>query len=83
MKMIVKLQFINGHWVSPASGNALAVVSPIDDAVVGEISAGNAADVDAAVQAASVAYKGPWGQTSGKDRAIVLKAIADLVSSRA
>ncbi|KAK9864697.1 hypothetical protein WJX84_012091 [Apatococcus fuscideae] len=82
MRMIVKLQFINGHWVSPASGNALAVVSPIDDAVVGEIPAGNAADVEAAVQAAAVAYKGPWGQTSGKDRAVVLKAIADLLKKK-
>ncbi len=78
---IVKLQFINGHWTKPASDNGLPVVSPVDDTTIGEIAAGTAADVEAAVQAASIAYKGPWGQTTGKDRAIVLKAIADLVSS--
>ena len=76
---MIKLQFINGHWVNPSSGNGIPVVSPIDDTIVGEIAAGDAADVEAAVQAAAVACKGPWGQTTGKDRAVVLRAIADLV----
>ena len=76
---IAKLLFINGHWTAPSSGKTLAVISPIDDTVVGEIPAGDAADVEAAVQAAAVAYKGPWGKTTGKDRAVVLKAIADQV----
>ncbi|KAK9865472.1 hypothetical protein WJX84_008164 [Apatococcus fuscideae] len=79
---IAKLLFINGHWTAPSSGKTLAVISPIDDTVVGEIPAGDAADVEAAVQAAAVAYKGPWGKTTGKDRAVVLKAIADQLKKR-
>jgi betaine-aldehyde dehydrogenase len=73
--------WIDGAWVSPASGGSLAVISPSTEAEVGRIGAATAPDVDLAVAAARRAFAG-WSRTSGADRATVLRAIAAGVLAR-
>lgn len=73
--------FINGAWVPPEHGNYLDVINPATAKVIGRIPAATADDVDAAVAAATAAYKtGPWGRTTGQQRATVMRAIAQKVA---
>jgi acyl-CoA reductase-like NAD-dependent aldehyde dehydrogenase len=48
--------------------------------VIGRIPAGSVEDVEAAVAAAVAAHKnGSWARSTGKQRAVVLRAIAEKV----
>jgi hypothetical protein len=72
--------FINGRWVQPVRGKYLDVVSPTSESVIGRIAAGSVEDVEAAVAAAVAAHKnGSWARSSGKQRAVVLRALAEKV----
>jgi betaine-aldehyde dehydrogenase len=74
--------FINGRWVPPARGQYLDVVSPATEEVIGRIPAGSVEDVEAAVAAAVAANKnGSWGRSTGKQRAVVLRALAQKVQT--
>lgn len=75
--------FINGKWVSPVKGKYLDVVNPASEAVIGRIPAGTQEDVEAAVAAAVSAHKqGTWARSTGKQRAEVLRALAQKASSK-
>src|SRR5579872_6620844 len=67
--------FIDGAWVKPASGEYFATADPSSGDSLAEVAAANAADVDAAVSAASKALPG-WQALSGHQRARHLYAIA-------
>ena len=68
--------YIGGKYVAPASGQYFENVSPVNGKPFIEIARGNAADVDAAVEAAWKAFAS-WGKTSPTERAIILNKIAD------
>lgn len=75
--------FINGAFVSPQNGGTLPVVNPATEEVVHQIPAGDAADADAAVKAARAAFdSGPWPKLSGKERAVILRKIAQGIRGR-
>lgn len=75
--------FINGKWVPPVRGKYLDTVNPATEAVVGRIPAGTQEDVEAALAAAAAAHKrGTWARSTGKERAVVLKALAQKVCRR-
>lgn len=58
----------------------LQVVNPATEGVIGRIPAGTQEDVEAAVAAAVAAHKnGSWVRSSGKQRAAVLRALAQKV----
>jgi betaine-aldehyde dehydrogenase len=71
-----RLLFIDGAWVAPVKGKFLDVINPATEEVVGQIPAGTAEDVAAAVAAANRAHaSGIWGKKTGAERAVVLRAI--------
>lgn len=72
--------FIVGQWAPPARGGELEVFNPSTGGVIGRIPAGTAEDVNRAVQEATLAFAGAWSKTTGKQRAEVLKRIAEMVS---
>ena len=72
--------FIGGRWQSAASGDRIAVEDPSRGQVIGDIQAGAAADIDAAVAAARAALAGPWGAMSPADRGRLLSKIGRAVS---
>ena len=81
--MLEKLQFyIDGQWVDPAESRTMDVVNPATEEVYGRISIGSAADVDAAVAAASRAFDA-FSQTSREERIDLLQAILDVFVRRA
>lgn len=67
--------YIDGKWVSPVQAATLDVYNPATEEVIGRISAGSAADVDAAVKAARKAFPA-WAATSREQRIGVLSSIA-------
>ena len=72
------------HWIGGervGSAETFTNLSPIDGAVLGEISRGGAAEVDAAVAAARAAFPG-WARLGPKGRGEILHRIADLVEAR-
>ncbi|PZG52872.1 betaine-aldehyde dehydrogenase [Spongiactinospora gelatinilytica] len=72
------------HWIGGrrvASAATFTDVSPIDGAVLGEISRGGGEEAGAAVAAAAAAFPG-WAATSRERRAALLRAIADGVEKR-
>ena len=70
-----KLQFyINGAWVESDSSERIEVINPANEEVVGHVTAGTAADIDKAVQAANKAFK-TYQDTSKDDRIEILNNI--------
>lgn len=66
--------YINGQWVTPENKERLEVINPATESVVGQISLGNAEDVNQAVKAATAAFK-TFSQTSRQERLDLLNAI--------
>src|ERR1700712_3564689 len=77
-----KLMLIDGAWVPAASGATFEAMNPSTGEVLVEIAEGGAADVDAAVQAARRALKGPWGSFTPVQRQNVLLRLADLLDEQ-
>jgi aldehyde dehydrogenase (NAD+) len=68
---------IDGHW--RILRDRLPVEDPSRGQQVGEISAGGAADIDAAVAAARKARAGEWGRMAAADRGRILMRMARVV----
>ncbi len=73
--------YINGHWVDPVSPDTIDVVNPATEQVIARISNGSAADVDAAVSAARVAFP-TYSQTSVEQRIKMFERIVALYKER-
>ncbi len=71
--------YIDGTWRDPASGAAIAMVSPSNGQIIGEIARGGAADIDAAVAAARKAFEGEWGRTTATERGRLLSRLGLLI----
>ena len=48
--------YIGGDWVAPSSSASMPIMDPSMDEQVGTVALGSLADVDRAVQAATVAF---------------------------
>jgi aldehyde dehydrogenase (NAD+) len=76
--------YINGQFVDSQSGTWFETANPFTGKPWAEIARGNAADVDAAVNAAHEAvYNGPWAATTASERGALLRRIGDLVAANA
>ncbi|HAI29792.1 MULTISPECIES: aldehyde dehydrogenase family protein [unclassified Thalassospira] len=77
------MQFINGEYISSASGKKIDVIDPSNGRVYHQVSAGNAEDIDKAVKAARAAFDdGPWPKMSGRERAAILRKMGDIINER-
>ena len=73
---------IGGDAVASVSGKTFDNVTPIDGSHLGQVAAGDAADIDAAARAAAEAF-GVWGSMPGTKRKAILHDVADLIEERA
>ncbi len=73
---------VAGEEMPSASGATFTNYSPIDGAALGDMAAGDAADVDAAARAAARAFEA-WRATPGTERKRILHRVADLIVERA
>ena len=76
------LHLIDGEPPPSADGATFTHTSPVDGTALGEVAAGDAADVDAAAAAARAAFSG-WRDTPGTERRRILHDVADLIVERA
>jgi aldehyde dehydrogenase (NAD+) len=74
--------YIDGRWVPPVAPKTLDVIDPSTEQVVARISAGSAADVDAAVGAARRAFE-TFSRTSREDRIALLARVIEAYQARA
>ncbi|SFB35079.1 2-hydroxymuconate semialdehyde dehydrogenase [Collimonas sp. OK607] len=72
--------FINGEFV--ASARTFEKRSPLNDAVIAQVSEAGRGEVDAAVQAARAALHGPWGKLVIADRVELLYGVANEINRR-
>jgi betaine-aldehyde dehydrogenase len=73
--------YIGGRWEKPAAGGTFEVVDPATEQPIAKVAAATAADVDRAVTAAAAALPA-WKRTSGAERAVILRAIAEGIRAR-
>jgi len=70
--------FIDGGWVSGSSSQKISVVDPATGIQVGSITAGNADDIDAAVNAAKTASQDEaWSRMAPEEREKLIHRLAD------
>ena len=74
--------FIGGEWVEPSGTEAIEVVNPTTEEVMGSVPGCSAEDADRAVAAAREAFEG-WAQTPREERARYIAAIAAGLGERA
>ena len=73
--------FIGGAFRA-GSGAAYQNLDPATGGVIGDVTSATRADVDAAVDAAREALKGPWRRLSVAERAEMLRAVARGIEAR-
>ena len=72
--------FVNGKWVEAVGGGRFETRDPGNGTVLASVAAGDAPDVDRAVQAAHTAFRqSGWATLPANDRAAFLHRLADLV----
>lgn len=76
--------FIDNEWRQPVGGGRLEVLAPANGAAYAHIAAGDAQDVDAAVQAARFAFdNGQWGRLTALERGRLLQRLGRLIEENA
>jgi aldehyde dehydrogenase (NAD+) len=73
--------YIGGEWVAPAGAEAIEVVEPATEEVMGRVPRGTAADADRAVAAARAAFDG-WAATPLEERAGWLRRLHEGLVAR-
>ena len=74
---------INGRRVPALSGQYFETFDPATERLIARVAAGDAADIDAAVRSARVAFNGPWSQLRASDRGQLLLRFADRIREHA
>ena len=72
--------FVGGRWIEAEGGGTIPVRNPATGAVLGHVPDGGRAEVVQAVAAAKAAFPA-WKARTAKDRAGVLRRLADLVEA--
>lgn len=79
MSTLVNGLYINGAW--RAGHDVVGVTNPATEAALAQVSMGDASAVAEAVSAASAAFA-HWSKSTGRDRAALLRKIAEGVSAQ-
>lgn len=79
---ILRLQiFINNEWYKSKSGKTFETINPANGQVITEVQCGQAADINAAVEAANEAFRfgSPWRRLDASERGRLLYKLSDLI----
>jgi 1-pyrroline dehydrogenase len=72
--------YIGGKWVPSVSGRTDTVLDPSTEGELARVASGDAADVDAAVEAAAAAFES-WSATTPRERFETLSKVADAIEA--
>lgn len=80
-----KQLFINNEFVDAVSGRKFASINPTNEQIICEISEGDKADVDLAVNAAkkAMAFGSEWRRMDASKRGLLMLKLADLMEKEA
>src|SRR3954453_10439772 len=78
-----KKLLINNEWRDASGGKTMEVINPATEEGCATVASATKDDVDAAVQAARAALKGPWGKMSARERGRIVSRLADRLMERA
>ena len=73
--------YIGGRWVTPTSGEYAKTINPATEEVLASVAVAGESDVDAAVEAASSAFK-KWSRLDPAERAKYIFRIARVIQER-
>lgn len=73
--------YIDGEWLTSASGGTLPVLNPADESVLAALPLAGKAELDRALEAAARGFN-LWKRTSAHDRYLTLRRVANLVRER-
>ncbi len=72
--------FVGGEWIDTAGGGCLQTRDPGSGALLAEVAAGDAPDIDRAVDSAQRAFdESGWPELPAKERAAILHRFAELI----
>ena len=74
--------FVGGEWLPVEESDLVDVIEPATEERLGRVAAANEKAIDAAVDAARSAFRGPWGSTTRAERADALERFADALQRR-
>jgi len=75
--------YINGQWQQPNSSETFPAINPATEQLIVDIPAGNAQDIEQAVQAARTAFdNNSWSGLTGKQRGAYLHKMAEIITRR-
>jgi len=75
--------YLDGAWTDAGDGATYALPNPATEEIVGRAANATPADMERAIAAARRAFdEGPWTRTTPRDRAAVLRRIADGLERR-
>jgi len=78
------LNHINGKWVAAKSGATRDILNPANNKTIAKATDSGAVDAEDAISAARKAFdQGPWGKSTGPERADKLFALANLIEKHA
>jgi acyl-CoA reductase-like NAD-dependent aldehyde dehydrogenase len=72
--------FNDGEWVDSLSGQRIVSNDPYNGRAWASFPDAGVEDVDRAVRAARRAFRGEWRQTSGSERASLMRTLAELIA---
>ncbi|HWI72927.1 MAG TPA: aldehyde dehydrogenase family protein, partial [Baekduia sp.] len=78
---VAKQLYIGGEWRDAVGGGTLAVEDPATGEVIAEVADATNADADAALGAATEAFKS-WKNVAPRERADILRRAYDLIHAR-
>lgn len=76
------MNFIDGEFRKGSGGGSFANINPSTGAAIGRVFEASETDVDAAVQAAKRALRGPWGKMTVAERVKLIARVADEIEAR-
>lgn len=78
---IVKKMYLDGQWISSATGKTFDVYNPATGKLVATVADGNRVETKQAIDAAHLAFK-DWAATSAKQRGKILKKAQQIMHER-
>lgn len=71
--------YVGGEWIESQDNRYIDILSPIDNSLIGKVSAMNQYDIDKAIEAASKAQKN-WKYTTISERRDIMVKAADILT---
>jgi acyl-CoA reductase-like NAD-dependent aldehyde dehydrogenase len=74
--------FIGGEWRKSSDGKVFDVLNPADNSIIAKVQKAGKKDIEAAIEAADVAFK-EWGTMNPANRSALLHKVGDAITANA